>query len=106
MFCLPASASQPGKDFIYLILSLTPKQATGNALTISVQNNKGRKLLALSVFQLAHLVKCSISVNAWLGIIESPGEVRSRSIVPDEVKKIKTEKVGMECGWEMGVTGI
>jgi hypothetical protein len=41
-----------------------------------------------------------------LGIIESPGEVRSRSIVPDEVKMIKTEKVGMECGWEMGVTGI
>ena len=51
MFCLPASASQPGKDFIYLIRSLTPKQATGNALTISVQNDKGRKLLALFVFQ-------------------------------------------------------
>jgi hypothetical protein len=28
----------PGKDLIYLIRSLTPQQATGNALAASVQN--------------------------------------------------------------------
>ena len=63
-------------------------------------------ILNLSVFQLAHLVKVSVSENAWLGMVEPPwkrfGAVK---IVPEWVEMIKTEKVGMECGWDMGGAG-
>ena len=59
------------------------------------------------MFQLLHLVKVSISVNAWLGIAEPPWKrLGAVEIVPWKVGMIKTEKVGMECGWEMDGVGV
>ena len=56
-----------------------------------------------SVFQLLHRVNWSVSVNAWLGMIEPPWKsFGAVEIVPDWVAYIKAEQVGMEYGWEMG----
>jgi hypothetical protein len=59
------------------------------------------------VFQLLHLVNFSVSVNAWLGIVEPPWKrLGAVEIVPWKVGRIKTEKVGMEYGGEIGVAGV
>ena len=59
------------------------------------------------MLHLEHRVKVSFEVDAWLGMVEPPwkrfGAVK---IVPDEVEMIKTEKIGMECRWEMGGAGV
>ena len=56
-----------------------------------------------SVFQLAHLVKVSISVNAWLVMVKPPWKrFGAVTIVPEWVQMIKAELIGVECGWEMG----
>jgi hypothetical protein len=40
-------------------------------------------------------------------MVESPWErFGAVTIVPWKVGMIKTEKVGMECGWEMGGSGV
>jgi hypothetical protein len=57
----------------------------------------------VSVFQFWHLVKVSVSVNAWLGMVEPPWKrLGAITIVPWKVGMIKTEKVGMEYGWLLG----
>ena len=42
-----AAENLRGKDFIYLIRSLTPQQATGNALAIAVQHSRIPRTLPL-----------------------------------------------------------
>jgi len=59
------------------------------------------------VFQLVHLVKVSISENTCLGIVEPPlKRLGAIEIVPWKVGMIKTEKVGVEYGWELGGAGV
>ena len=54
------------------------------------------------MFQRAHLVKVSISVNAWLGIVGTPWKrIDAVTIVPRKIGMIKTELIGMEYGWGM-----
>ena len=54
------------------------------------------------MFQLAHLVKVSVSVNAWLGMVEPHWKrFGAVEIVPEWVEMIKTELIGMEYGWVM-----
>ena len=59
------------------------------------------------MFQLLHLVKVSVSVNAWLGIVETYlEEVRDFLIVPWLVAMIKTELIGIEYVGGMGGAGV
>ena len=59
------------------------------------------------MLHLAHRVNVSFEVNAWLGMVEpSWKRFGAVKIVPEWVEMIKTEKVGMEYGWEMGGAGV
>jgi hypothetical protein len=48
-------------------------------------------------------VNSSVSLGSWLGMVEPVlKEVRCCLIVPWKVEMIKTELIGIECGWELG----
>ena len=56
-----------------------------------------------SVFKLVHFVNSSVSLGAWLGIVEPPWKRFGHVLMmPDVGGMIKTEKVWMKYGWEMG----
>ena len=59
-----------------------------------------------SVLRLIQLVKSSESLDVWLGMVPPWKRFSAVEIVPEWVEMIKTEKVGMECGWEIGGAGV
>ena len=59
------------------------------------------------MFRLMHSVNNSVSLDVWLDINEPPhSEVETALMMPDGVDMIKAEKIGRECGGEMGGSGI
>jgi len=59
-----------------------------------------------SVFRLVHLMNVSVSLNAWLCMVDLFLRLRTVEIVPWLVGMIKTELIGMEYGWEMDDPGV